>query len=78
MADKAFKQFEGGIPPLSKAESDRILRNHTIYLQACVNYVGAQLGWRKYARLAFFTAVAAAAFRTEVVDLYFLLRGLVF
>lgn len=72
MGDKTFKSFS------NPGDRDRILQNHTIYLQACVNYIARQLGWRKYARLAFFTAVTIGAFRSEVVDLYFLLRGLVF
>ena len=78
MTDKAFKQFENSNlpPPISKAEADRILRNHTIYLQACVNYIGRQLSWRKYVRVAFFTAVTIGAFRLEVVAMYFLLRSL--
>jgi hypothetical protein len=71
MADKVFKSF--GDPKVAQ-----LLHNHTIYLQACVNYIGRQLGWRRYVRLAFFTAVTVAAFRSEVVDLYFFLRTLVF
>lgn len=68
--DKAFKSFGN--------KTDQTLRNHTIYLQACVNYIGRQLGWRRYVRLAFLTAVTIGAFREEVVDLYFLLRAWVY
>jgi hypothetical protein len=70
--NKAFDSIHGAVGV------DQTLRNHTIYLQACVNYIGRQLGWRKYVRLAFGTAVAVGAFRGEIVDLYFLLRGLIY
>jgi len=72
MADKSFKQFGG------PSDRDRILHNHTVYLQACVNYIARQLGWRRYVRLAFGTALTIGAFRGEVIDLYFLLRSLVY
>ena len=78
MADKSFKQITNGPKPFTKEESDQILRNHTVYLQACVNYIGRWVGWRKYVRLAFATTLTIGAFREEVVALYFYLRTLVF
>ena len=71
MKDKTYKSM--GVSP--NAVNDT-LRNHTIYLQACVNYIGQQLGWRWYARLGFFTALSVGAFREEIVGLYFLFRSL--
>jgi hypothetical protein len=67
---KPFKSFD------SKSSIGVTLRNHTIYLQACVNYIGRQLGWRRHVRRAFFTALTIGAFRGELVDLYFAVRTL--
>ena len=79
--DKTYTSFTSTPAPqppqLTLAQVSSALHNHQIYLQAAINYIGQQLGWRWYGRVAFLTALTVGAFREEIVGLYFLLRSLV-